>query len=776
MRGWVKAAIILACAVAAFALAAPFQQAEAASPADAIIVSRNQHIDEAMIRTHFHAGRAGQFDAAALDAALKSLYATRLFQDVKIARQGDRILVTVVENPTIARTAFEGSKKVKDDDLKKAVQSAQGGPLSRAAVHEDVEKIVELYRQRGYFSVKVDPQIIKTKDQRVTLIFAITEGDKLAVRQVQFIGNGAYSSTKLTGVIKTGTSNVLSFFTDNDVYDADRIESDADLLRHFYLAHGYADVHIRPASSYQADKKGIVVTFAIDEGQQYRLGRVEIASNLKSVDAAPLRRYLRTEPGALYNADAVTKTVEDITTGLAKSGAAFASVAARSNRQPQSRLIDLVYTIDNGKRFYVERIDIHGNVKTRDDVIRREFEVGEGDAYNRAVIDRGERRLKQLGYFKTVKIDTRPGSAPDRIVVEVAVEEQKTGNFSIMGGYSASTGPTVQVSVSESNFLGTGDIAKASVTYGQYTRGFAVGLTDPYALGPRVSLGGELFATETLAGSYQSYNAIVYGAKLSTGMPLSDQLGMSWTYSIYNQSVTLNPALGTASLPVQQAAAAGSQWVSSIGPSVSYSTLDNARNPTEGVRVQVGNEVAGLGGAAKFARSTEDARYYHPIVGDVVGMVRAQSGYVTPWGGQQLPLIDGFFGGPQLIRGFTPNGFGPRDITPGTSMDNVGGNIYWTTSAELQSPMPLVTPDAQLKVALFSDAGSLWATKASSVSNLASLSPSQQIANSRALRASVGASLIWDSPFGALRVDYAYPIAKQPYDVVQRLNFTAGGF
>jgi outer membrane protein insertion porin family len=776
MRGRVTAAIIVAFAVAVFALAAPGQRADAASPAASIVVSGNRHIDASVIRAHFHAGRDGQFDAAALDTVLKSLYATRLFQDVKIARQRDHILVTVVENPTIGRVAFEGNKKLKDDDLKKALQSAAGGPLSRATVHDEVGKIATLYRDRGYFNVKVEPQIIKAKDDRVTLIFAIAEGDKLAVRQVEFIGNNAYSSTKLAGVIKTGVSNVLSFLTDNDVYDADRLDGDTDLIRRFYRAHGYADVRVRPAASYQADKKGVVLTFAIDEGPQYRLGRVEIASNLKSVDAAPLRSYLRTEPGAIYNADAVEKTVGDITTGLAKSGAPFATVSARTDRLPQSRLIDLVYTIDNGKRLYLERIDIHGNIKTRDDVIRREFELVEGDAYNRALIDRGERRLKQLGCFKTVKIDTRPGSAPDRVVIDVAVEEQKTGNFSIMGGYSTATGPTIEVGVTERNFLGTGDIAKASVTYGEYTRGFAVGLTDPYALGPRVSLGGELFDNETLASSYQSYNTIVYGAKLSTGMPLNDELGMGWTYSVYNQSLSLDPALGTASLPVQQAAALGPQWVSSIGPSVTYSTLDNPKNPTEGVRVQVSNEVAGLGGAVNFARSTEDARYYHPIIGDVVGMVRAQSGYVTPWGGQQLPLLDGFFGGPQLIRGFAPNGFGPRDITPGTTMDNVGGNIYWTTSAELQSPMPFVTPDAQLKVALFSDAGSLWATNASSVSNLASLSPSQTIANSRALRASVGASLIWDSPFGALRVDYAYPIASQPYDVIQRLNFTAGGF
>ena len=409
-------------------------------------------------------------------------------------------------------------------------------------------------------------------------------------------------------------------------------------------------------------------------------------------------------------------------------------------------------------------------------MIRREFDFGEGDAYNRALVDRGERHLKSLGYFKSVNIGTQPGSAPDRVVLNVAVEEQQTGNFFVSGGYSNSDGWLASVSISDNDFLGTGDRAKASVTYGQYARGFDLSLTDPWLLGPRVSGSVDVFGHQSFANSYQSYNSSLYGGKVSVGVPINENLGVSWNYSIYNQGLSLDPALGTASLPIQQAAARGSYWVSSIGNGVTYSTLDNAKSPTTGLRIQTNNEFAGIGGAAQFAKTSEDARYYHPIIGDVVGMVRAQSGYVTPWGGQQLALLDGFFGGPQLIRGFAPNGFGPRDITPGTTMDNIGGNAYWTTSAELQAPVPFVPADAGLKLAVFSDTGSLWATSASGVSALASMTPAQQIANSNAIRASVGGSLIWDSMFGPIRVDYAYPIAKQPFDVTQRLQFTAGGF
>ena len=774
-RGLAAVLSVFACIFVAIAACG---SARAADPADsAIMVAGNRHVGADAIRSYFHTGAEGRFDEEALNAGLKSLYATGLFQNVKISRNDGRVVVQVVENPTIRHLAFEGNKKIKDDDLKKGLQSKENGPLSPAFVQGDVTQIIAQYRQHGYFDARVDPKTIKINDGRVNLVFEIKEGDKLAVRKILFAGNSAFAANKLNGVIKTGQTNLLSFLLDNDSYDADKVENDRELLRQFYLAHGYADVQVRASASYEADKKGVVLTFRLDEGPQYRFGKVEIESAVTGVDPRSLSQYLRTHGGETYDADAVNKTVDALTMQLARSGEPFASVFARNDRRPDRRLIDLTYEIEQGRRVYVERIEIQGNTKTRDDVIRREFDFGEGDAYNRALADRAERHLKGLGYFKSVKITTRPGSSPDRVVVDVAVEDQRTGDFSIAGGYSTSDGMLAQVSISDRNLLGTGYAGKASVTYGQYVRAFELGLTDPYFLGQRMSAGVDLFGKETFANTNQSYDSTLYGAKFSLGTPLTENLGVTWNYSIYNQGVALDPASGTASLPIQQAAQAGPAWVSSVGTSVTYSTLDNPKSPTSGVRVQTNNDFAGLGGAAKFARTTEDVRYYHPIVGDLVGMVRAQGGYVAPWGGQQLPLLDGFFGGPQLVRGFAPNGFGPRDLTPGTTMDNVGGNIYWTTTAELQAPMPLVSADAQLKVALFSDTGSLWANSASGVSSLtSSLSPSQQIANSRAIRSSVGASLIWDSMFGPIRVDYAYPIAKQSYDVTQRLSFSAGAF
>src|SRR5665213_1680017 len=300
----------------------------------AITINGNQHVGADMIRSYFHAAPGGHFDAAALDAALKRLYATGLFQDVKIAHEGDRGLVLVVENPTIAVLAVEGNKKIKDDDLKKELQSKAGGPLSRAIVQSDVVHIIDLYRQRGYFDVHVDPKTIEGKNGRVNLVFEIKDGEKLAVRQVLFTGNSAFSTTKLKAVVKTGVTNVLSFLLNNDTYDADRVDNDRDLLRRFYRDHGYADVRVSSSASYDAGTKGVAVTFKLDEGAPYRVGKVEIDSSVKAVDRTSLGATLHTQTGDIFDADAVDKSVEDMTIALAKNGEPFATVVPRSERKP----------------------------------------------------------------------------------------------------------------------------------------------------------------------------------------------------------------------------------------------------------------------------------------------------------------------------------------------------------------------------------------------------------------------------------------------------------
>jgi outer membrane protein insertion porin family len=762
-------------AAAAFALAGLLCASMTPARADeALIIDGNHRIGADSIKSYFQASAGGHFTDADVDAAVKAMYASGEFSDVTTARQGGVLHVHVGENPIIARVAFEGNKKITDKQATSMVQSRQDEPLSRPVVQEDVQKLIEAYYRTGHFNVTIVPKTIAGKDGRVSLVFDIKEGARTGIKRIEFAGNKAFTANKLKAVVKSGETNFLSFLLDNDFYDPDKVETDRDLLRRFYRAHGYPDMSVVAAAPhFDASKKDLVLTFTLDEGPLYHVGKVTIDSALHGVDGARLKPLLLTRAGDVYDGDAVDKTVEDLSLDLARHGQPFASAHTDTARDPVRHVIDIDYTVEQGQPAYVERIDIHGNTKTQDNVIRREIQVGEGDAYNRALIEASEARLKKLGYFKTVKFSKKPGSTPDRVVLDVDVEEQQTGNFQIGGGFSDTDGVVGNVSVSDNNFLGRGNLAKISVTYGQYTKSFDAAFTEPYFLDQHMSLGFDLSGKQADSNEYQSYNSSIYGAAITVGTPLTDTLALSWRYSIQNQSLSLDPSMGVASVPVQEAAAAGAQWVSSVGSGVTYDTLDNERSPTKGMRIDVNNDFAGLGGNVDYMRNTDQFRYYTLFPDDIVGMAKAQSGYITPWGGQSLPLIDGFFGGPQLVRGFAPNGFGPRDLTPGTTMDNIGGNAYWATTYEFQSPIPFVPESIGLKAAVFADAGSLWSTGASSYSPALS---SSMIGNSSVIRSSIGAGLVWDSILGPIRMDYAYPISKASYDVTERLHFGYGMF
>jgi outer membrane protein insertion porin family len=743
----------------------------------AITVQGNRRIDADTVRSYFHAARDGRYDDAARDAALKALLATGLFNSVTIDRAGERLVVHLTEAPVLDRVAFEGNKKIQDKELTAVVESKPRGALQRAVVQADVGRIMEAYRHAGRDDVSVVPQIIDRGNDRVDLVYVVTEGGKTTVRQINFVGNKVFGKRQLAAVIKTSATNMLSFLTGGDVYDPDRVAADREQLRLYYRSKGYADASVTSANAeYDPAVHGFTVTFSIDEGPLYHFGDVSIDSKVPGVDSEKLRRVLLARPDAVFNGNALEKTTDALAVELAKLGYPFAQATQRSTRNAAAQRIDVAFVIEQGPRTYVERIEIHGNTRTRDYVIRREFDIAEGDAYNKTLIDRAERHLKNLNYFKSVKISRKPGSVQDRVVLDVEVEEQSTGDFSISGGYSTTDGLLAEVKVGDRNFLGTGDTVSSSVTYGQYARGIDLSASDPYFLGTRISAGIDIYDKQNDPSPYQSYGSNVYGATMQFGTPLTEQIGVQYHYSLYNQDVTIDPAslAGTPSLPIQQAALAGPQWVSAVGSTVTYNTLDNNKSPTDGFKAQITQDVAGLGGDVNFLRTTEDVRYYHAINDDVVSLVRAQGGYITGWGGQQVPLLNSFFGGPTMVRGFAPYGFGPRDLTPGSTMDNVGGTMYWASTLELQSAIPGVPKEYGLKASAFVDAGSVFNYGGPTV--FPGSTQLLQVANSNIIRSSVGAGLTWDSPFGALTVNYAVPLTKAAYDVVQPINFTAGGF
>jgi len=748
-----------------------------AQTANSVVVQGNRRVDASTIRSYFPPGR---LDAAAIDQALSALYATGLFQDVQIRPAGGRVVVTVVENAVINRVAFEGNSRIKDQQLSGEVQSRARGTFSRPQVQADTQRIVDIYRRNGRFDVRVVPQIIELPNNRVDLVFEITEGEKTGVREINFVGNESFSGMRLRDEIRTQRTYLpgfLSFLQSRDIYDPDRVEADRDLLRRFYLKRGFADVQIVSAvGEYDPERKGFIVTFTINEGQRYRFGDTNVESNVAAVDAATLRSSMRTRSGGIYNAEDVEKTVENLSIEVARRGYPFAVVRPRGNRDPETGRIEVVYTVDEGPRTYIERINVTGNTRTRDYVIRREFDVAEGDAYNRALIDRAERRLNNLNYFETVRITTEPGTAPDRVIVNVAVEERATGEFSIAGGYSTADGFMGEISIAERNLLGRGQYARASVQYGERARGFELSFAEPFFLGYRLAAGIDVFHRQTLASSYYSYDNRTTGGNLRLGFALSEELSFQARYSAYRQQIELHGTqMTTASLPIQKELSEGARLVSLVGYTLAYNTLDNNLNPTEGLLLEFKQDFAGVGGDVNFIRSTVDMKAYFEFVSDVVTIFRVQGGHLAGWGSKDLRMLDHFQMGPNLVRGFAPAGIGPRDLTPGSSEDALGGTLYWGASVEMQAPIPILPREVGIKGALFADVGSLWDYKGpTSWAGWPATNPAFTYADSNAIRASVGAGIIWNSPFGPLRFDYAVPLAKEGYDRVQQFRFGGG--
>ena len=854
VRGGLFAALIMFAVPVAASLAAMLLSSEAAAQTvNQIEVVGNRRVEIETIRSYFKPGPGGTLDAGRIDDGLKALIETGLFQDVRISRgPGGKLIITVVENPVINRIAFEGNKKIKDEQLSGEIQSKPRGTLSRPMVQSDAQRIAELYRHAGRYDITVTPEIIEQPNNRVDLIFTVVEGGKTGIRSIEFVGNSYYSSYRLKDVIKTRESNLLSFLGGSDVYDPDRIEADRDLIRRYYLKHGFADVQVVAAlTEYDPERKGFSVTFKIEEGQQYRVGSVTFQSGIPALDGNALADFSRVKVGQLYNVEALEKSIEEMQIEASRRGFAFAVVRPRGDRNFEAHTVSVVFGIEEGPRTYIERINIRGNTRTRDYVIRREFDISEGDAYNRALVDRAERRLKNLDYFKEVKISTEPGSSSDRVILIVNLEEKSTGDFSVSGGYSTTDGALGEVSISERNFLGRGYFAKASVQYGQYARGVSLSFVDPYLLDYRVALGLDAFYREQLPNNYIAYGTKTIGFSPRLGFALREDLSLQLRYSIYEQSISLpyylancnnNPANGLlafnpspawiaanapgtppggsvtfggqtatdatglglwcysdgeASLPVRKELANGSTLTSAVGYSLNYNTLDNNKNPTDGLLIDFRQDFAGVGGDVSYFKSQVDGKYYMPLVADIVGLVHVQAGILNKVGNNELRMLDNFQMGPNLVRGFAPNGIGPRDINPFGTMDALGGTKYWGASYELQMPFWFLPKEVGLKGAVYADAGGLydyqgpttWAAtgELTTPKNSNCVPPNPNLFptfsgtctglvydSSNVVRTSVGVGLIWASPFGPLRFDYAVPLTKGAYDRVQQFKFGGG--
>jgi outer membrane protein insertion porin family len=795
-------------AVAAVAIVASLAVSHDAL-AQAVVVEGNRRVDAETIRSYVTGSGSGS-----LEQARSNLLATGMFSDVRVARRGSQIVVSVRENQTINRVVFEGSSKVPREVLEAEVQAKARGPYSQAMLDSDAARIREIYRSTGRGNATVTPRIVDLPNGRVDVVYTINEGGKTGVREIRFVGNSAISASRLRGVMTTSEMNFLSWFKSNDIYDPDRLASDQELIRRYYLKNGFADFRVVSTDvQFDANAGGYIITITVEEGQQYRVGDVRVDSRIADVDPAVLQRQVRTATGQVYNAEAVEKTLTGMTTEVARRGYAFAQVRPAGQRDPAAAVIHLAFIVEEGPRVYIERINVRGNTRTRDNVIRREFDVGEGDAYNKVLMDRAERRLNSLGYFKRVRVSNEPGSAPDRVIVNVDVEDQPTGAFSVAGGYSTADGFIGEVSVSESNFMGRGQFVRLAGTWGERSQGVDFSFTEPFLFGYRMAGGIDLFSKYSDQTQYARYENRMTGGQLRLGFPVNEEFGFTLRYSLFQQEIDvpnterrpyndcsvpisgftpLNPdgtpffsnttsscaTNGEASLAIKEAI--GTTWTSAVGTTFAYSTLDNGKNPRNGFYAEVKPDVAGVGGDSKYVRVMGDARYYHELFEDIVGIARVQGGHILGHSGQDLRLMDHFFLGPTLVRGFAPSGIGPRDISTTDARSNaVGGTTYFGGSLEAQFPIWGLPRELGLKGAVFADAGTLFnyegVTTFDINKNLVFEGPGCagvgsvvttvqpeciSVRDNNVIRSSVGASILWSSPLGPIRFDYAVALSK----------------
>jgi outer membrane protein insertion porin family len=780
LGGWRALALMLALVPAAFVV-----QSGAFAPAALaqgvvrdIQVEGNRRVEPETVRSYLQFNVGDAYDGSKVDASLKALYGTGLFSDVSIDRNGTTVVIRVVENPIVNQVAFEGNAEVETETLRGEVQTKPRSVFTRARVQADVQRILDVYQRQGRFAASVEPKVIEIEQNRVNLVFEITEGTATKVKGITFTGNFAFSDSQLRDIISTTQTGWFDFLKGTSIYDPDRMSLDRELLRQYYLKNGYADATVVAANAeLDSDGSGFFINFAIEEGQRYNFGTITIENSLQGLDPKGFSGDLETVQGEIYNAADVDKTVEKLTLGAAERGYAFARVRPRANPDPAAKVISVTYAIDEGPRIYIERINISGNDRTKDHVIRREFRLAEGDAFNPMLVDRAKKRLQGLGFFKNVEVKRRPGSAEDRVILDVELVEQSTGELSFGAGYSTSEGVIGDVSITERNLLGNGQFLRLKLG-GSFERlQVDLGFTEPRFLDRNLAAGFDLFHKEIDQTDEAGFSSKRTGGGLRLGFPLSENLWMQTGYGADVSSLEVENQFLTNELVKAEINRFGDQTITSAAnTTLTYDKRNHPKNPTSGYYLQAGGEFAGLGGDVQYGRLSAEARGYYPITEKITFVGRVIGGHIEGWGDDDIRLNDMFFRGGETIRGFDRAGFGPRDVRTG---DAVGGQTFWASTAEIRFPFPFVPDDLGIGGAVFADAGSLFGANdlAQELHGRRNLDNKPDLdfslRDDATVRSSVGASLLWNSPVGPLRMDFAKTLTKERYDQEQFFRFGA---
>jgi len=778
--GFLSAASALALSAALTVPSALVAQLATVSVAHAAVVSSidvrgNQRVDAQTIRDYLTIKPGQSFSATDIDESVKRLFGTGLFSDVNVSQSGGTLVVQVSEYQVVNSVLFQGNKKIKDAQLSMTVQLKSRGTFSPDQMDADVEAIKQAYTRIGRDDATVTARTIDLGENRVNVVYEINEGGRTKIKSINFVGNEAFSSRRLSDVISTKKSTILSFVLRDDIYGEDRLRADEEALRRFYFNRGYADFQVVSAfGELDEATNEYTVTFTIDEGQKYTFADISVDSTLPDVPGESLMPLVKTQSGDVYSAKNIEDSIIAVTERLAGMGYAFAQVTPRGDRNFENRTISVVYAVDQGAKTYVERIEIRGNTRTRDYVIRRELDVSEGDAFNQVLIQRAKRRLERLNFFETVEVSTAPGSEADQVILVIDVVDKSTGEFSIGAGYTTggdSPGPQIEGSITERNFLGRGQFIKFSAGGGQDSRNYQLSFTEPYFLGRRIAAGFDVYYRTR---EYDDYESTTTGGTIRFGLPITETLSTQIAYNLAQEEYNLdddcepgtpadNPCgLSNAILDGVE----NSPWIkSSVSAGLVYNTIDDMQSPRSGLYANAVVEAAGLGGDAKYLKLTARSTYYQTLSEemDIVGLLAGGAGYIHSYDPEDLRVFDHFQNNDRMIRGFKYNGIGPYDADS-KDKDHLGGTTYFNASVETQFPLPILPESLGIRGAVFADAATLFG-------NNIKLDGVDVQGDGMEWRASVGVGLIWASPFGPIRIDYAQPVLKQDEDEVQQFNF-----
>ncbi|HSE78954.1 MAG TPA: outer membrane protein assembly factor BamA [Alphaproteobacteria bacterium] len=723
-----------------------------------IAVEGTQRIDPETIRSYMLIRPGDRASVEQLDRSLKALFGTGLFADVTIRRDGDRVVVNVVENPIINRIAFEGNRRVEDEILNKEVQLRPRVVYTRAKVQADVKRVLDLYRRSGRFAATVEPKVIQLPQNRVDLIFEINEGQVTSVERINFVGNARFSDSTLRDVIQTKESRWYRILSTDDTYDPDRLSFDRDLLRRYYLKNGYADFRVVSAvAELTPDREGFFITFTLEEGERYRFGGVDIVSRLRDLEPEKLRGRLLTREGDWYDAEAVERSVTGLTDEIGTLGYAFVDVRPRINRDREARTISITYDIQEGPRVYVERINITGNVRTLDKVIRREMRLVEGDAFNTAKLRRSRQRIRNLGFFEKVDVTNVAGEAADRTVINVDVQERSTGELSFGVGFSTADGALADIAIRERNLLGRGQDLRLGFVLSQRRQEVDLSFTEPYFLERNMSAGFDLFRIIRDFQDEAGYDQETTGFGLRTGYQIAENLRQTLRYTLREDDITdVDP---TASRLIREQE--GTTLSSILGQDLLYDRRDDRFDPREGYFVRLSTDLApgGIGDVA-FSRNRLAAGYYIPIAEEWVASISGEVGYLFGLNSEDVRIQHRFYIGGETLRGFETAGIGPRDIT---TTDALGGNQFYIGTVAVTFPSGL-PKELGIRTTLFSDFGTLW--------NTDSVGP--EVVDVDSIRVSVGVGAVWRSPFGPIRISLAQAVRKEDFDKDELFRFSFG--